>query len=81
MQTFGLTPAEAEVAIGIAAGRTLAQIAAERGVKVGTVRAHSKTVFSKTQTRGQAELTGLLTRLAFLGTQPSEAASLTNVDA
>ncbi len=40
-------------------------IAADRGIKIGTVRAHTKTVFSKTQTRGQAELTGVLTRLAF----------------
>ena len=41
-------------------------IAADRGIKIGTVRAHTKTVFSKTQTRGQAELTGVLTRLAFV---------------
>ncbi len=65
-QAFGLTGAEADVAIGIAAGKTLVEIAADRGIKTGTVRSHSKTVFSKTQTRGQAELTGVLTRLAFL---------------
>jgi DNA-binding CsgD family transcriptional regulator len=65
-QTFGLTRAEAEVAIGIVCGRTLAEVAAGRDVKVGTARAHLKTVFSKTHTRNQAELTGILTRLAFL---------------
>ena len=65
-QAFGLTVAEADVAIGIVAGRTLAQIAAARGIKIGTVRAHAKIVFSKTQTRGQAEPTGVLTRLAFV---------------
>jgi DNA-binding CsgD family transcriptional regulator len=65
-QAFGLTAAEAEVAVGIASGKTLAEIAAERGVKIGTVRVYSKAVFSKTHTRGQAELTGLLTRFAFL---------------
>jgi DNA-binding CsgD family transcriptional regulator len=65
-ETFGLTRAEADVATGIASGRTLAKIAAERGVKVGTARAHLKTVFSKTHTRGQADLTRVLTRLAFL---------------
>jgi DNA-binding CsgD family transcriptional regulator len=74
-QAFGLTPAEADTAIGIASGKTLAQIAAERGVKIGTVRAHSKIVFSKTHTRGQAELTGILTRLAFV--IPPADASLT----
>jgi len=41
-------------------------IAADRGIEIGTVRAHTKTVFSKTRTRGQAELTGPLTRLAFV---------------
>jgi DNA-binding CsgD family transcriptional regulator len=63
---FGLTPAEASVAIGIVAGRHLAEIAADRGVKIGTVRNYSKIVFGKTGTRGQAELAALLTRLAFL---------------
>jgi DNA-binding CsgD family transcriptional regulator len=65
-QNFGLTCAEADVAIGIVCGKTLAEIAADRGVKIGTVRVHLKTVFSKTHTRSQAELTGMLTRLAFL---------------
>jgi DNA-binding CsgD family transcriptional regulator len=64
---FGLTPAEASVAIGIVGGRHLAEIAADRAVKIGTVRAYSKIVFGKTRTRGQAELAALLTRLAFLG--------------
>jgi hypothetical protein len=40
--TFGLTRREADVAIGVASNRTLAQIAADRGVKVGTVRAPSE---------------------------------------
>jgi DNA-binding CsgD family transcriptional regulator len=65
-QTFGLTPAEAEVAIGVVSGRSLSKIASDRGIKIGTVRAHLKTVFSKTHTHGQADLTGVLTRLAFL---------------
>jgi DNA-binding CsgD family transcriptional regulator len=65
-QAFGLTPVEADIAIGIGSGRTLAEIAVDRGIKIGTVRAYSKIVFSKTRTRGQVELTGLLTRLAFL---------------
>jgi DNA-binding CsgD family transcriptional regulator len=65
-QAFGLTQAEADVAIGIVSGRPLSKIAADRGVKVGTVRAHSKTVFSKTHTCSQADLTRVLTRLAFL---------------
>jgi DNA-binding CsgD family transcriptional regulator len=69
-QAFGLTRAEAEVARGIVSGKTLAKIAADRGIKVGTARACLKTVFSKTQTRGQADLTRVLTRLAFLVSNP-----------
>jgi DNA-binding CsgD family transcriptional regulator len=69
-QAFGLTRSEAEVAIGVASGRTLATIAAGRGVKIGTVRVHLKTVFSKTHTRGQADLTRVVTRLSFLMPQP-----------
>jgi DNA-binding CsgD family transcriptional regulator len=65
-QAFGLTPVEADVASGIVFGKTLAEIAADRGVKIETVRVHLKRSFSKTHTHGQAELTGLLTRLAFL---------------
>jgi DNA-binding CsgD family transcriptional regulator len=65
-EVFGLTPAEAGVAIGIAAGRQLAEIAADRGISIETVRWHAKILFGKTQTRGQAELAALLTRLAFL---------------
>lgn len=70
MQTFDLTRAEADVAIGIASSRTLAEIAVDRHIKVGTVRAHLKAVFAKTHTRSQAGLTGALTRLAFLAPQP-----------
>jgi DNA-binding CsgD family transcriptional regulator len=65
-QAFGLTGAEADVAIGIASGKSLADIAADRGNKIETVRVLSKRVFSKTYTHSQAELTGLLTRIAFL---------------
>jgi DNA-binding CsgD family transcriptional regulator len=70
-ETFGLTDTEAGVALGIASGRQLAEIAADRGVKIETIRVHSKRVFGKTQTRGQAELAALLTRLAFLTSQRS----------
>jgi DNA-binding CsgD family transcriptional regulator len=66
---FGLTPAEASVAIGIVGGKQLAEIAADRGVKTGTVRVHSKTVFAKTRTRGQTELAAFVTRVAFLNPQ------------
>jgi DNA-binding CsgD family transcriptional regulator len=66
MQIFELTRTEADVAIGIVSGRTLAEVAGDRDIKIGTVRAHLKAVFSKTRTHSQADLTGTLTRLAFL---------------
>jgi DNA-binding CsgD family transcriptional regulator len=66
MRIFALTPAEAEVAIRIACGKRVAEIAADRSVKVETVRTHSKMVFAKTRTHSQAELAALLSRLAFL---------------
>jgi DNA-binding CsgD family transcriptional regulator len=66
MQTFALTRAEADVAIGVVSGRTLAQVAGDRDIKIGTVRAHLKAVFAKTHTHSQADLMGVLTRLALL---------------
>jgi DNA-binding CsgD family transcriptional regulator len=71
MQTFNLTRTEADVAIGLASGRTLAEIATDRDIKIGTVRAHLKAVFAKTHTRSQADLTGALTRLAVLAPVPT----------
>lgn len=65
-QAFGLTSVEAEIAIGVGSGKTLAEIADEHAMKVGTVRAYSKRVFSKTYTRGQPELAALVTRLTFV---------------
>jgi len=66
MRMFALTRAEAEVAIRIGCGKRVAEIAADRSVKVETVRSHSKMVFAKTRTHSQAELAALLSRLAFL---------------
>jgi len=63
-QLFELTPMELQVAIAIARGNKLAGIAADEGIKVGTVRSHLKSVFAKTNTRSQAELAALLARLA-----------------
>jgi DNA-binding CsgD family transcriptional regulator len=74
----GRSRRKAAVEIAVSAGRTLAQIAADRGIKIGTVRAHTKIVFSKTHTRGQAELTGVLTRLAFVVPRAENANAASN---
>ncbi len=57
---FGLSGAEARLAAGLVAGKTLEQYAAQRGVGIGTVRGQVKQVFAKTGTARQAELVGLL---------------------
>lgn len=60
--SFGLTRAQARtVALLVATGSV--EDAAERlGVRTGTVRAHLKEAFAKTNTRGQVELVSLVLR-------------------
>jgi DNA-binding CsgD family transcriptional regulator len=69
---FHLTPAEAQIALGIACGRTLAAIAEARGACVSTARTQLKCVFAKTGTHRQAELVALLAgpRAYFRGRRP-----------
>ena len=63
---FGLTAAEAKLAIQILQGETPADIARIHHVSVATVRSQLASVFAKTQTRRQSELVMLLTRIAIL---------------
>lgn len=63
-EAFGLTPAEARLASQIAAGKTLANIASEEGNARETLRSRLKSVFHKTGTGRQAELTLLLSKIA-----------------
>lgn len=55
-QTYNLTRSEAEVAISLAAGHDMHQIAKMRQVSIGTLRAQLRTIFLKTNTRRQSEL-------------------------
>jgi DNA-binding CsgD family transcriptional regulator len=57
---FDLTPAEARVACGIAAGKTVDGLAAAFAVSAGTIRVQLRSVFEKTATARQAELVQLL---------------------
>lgn len=65
-KTFGLTASEARLAIGIAEGRDMEAIAAASNVRKETLRSQLKAVFAKTGTHRQAELMGLLGRLAMI---------------
>ena len=57
---FDLTPAEARVAQGIVVGRSVEAIALEQRVTKHTIRNQLKSIFSKTGTKRQSELVGLL---------------------
>ena len=59
-QSYGLTAAESHVAARIAVGRTLPEIAAERGSALETVRRQSKQILAKTGAKGRSELVRLL---------------------
>ncbi len=53
---FGLLPSEARLAWAIAGGLSIQEAARELGITVETARNYSKKVYSKTGSRGQAEL-------------------------
>jgi DNA-binding CsgD family transcriptional regulator len=57
---FGLTKAEARIAVALCRGQTLEDFAREFSVSLNTVRTQLKSVFIKTGTRRQAELVSLL---------------------
>ena len=62
-QWFGLTPAEARLAVALAAGQTLQDYAAERAVSLNAVRFLLKGIFRKTGAASQAQLVATLARL------------------
>ena len=63
---FDLTGAETEVALSIACGHTLLEIAQSRNLSRTTIRSHVASLFAKTDTRRQSELMALLMNMAVL---------------
>lgn len=57
---FGVSPAQAEIALAIYNGHTPEQIAAERGVAISTVRTHLAAIFVRTGAETQRDLVRLL---------------------
>lgn len=57
---FGLTPAEARLAVALSQGESLAKFAANRSVSVGTARIQLKSIFSKLGINRQPELVHLI---------------------
>ena len=62
-QLFGLTAAEAIIADLVAQGCSPAEIAARQAIQYETVRSHLRSIFRKTETSRQAELSALLGNL------------------
>jgi DNA-binding CsgD family transcriptional regulator len=60
---FGLTRAEARLAVALADGMGLRHAAERNGVRLSTARVQLKSIFLKTETHRQAELVALLARL------------------
>lgn len=60
---YGLTAAEAEIAIGLASGKSLAELAKERGTRVTTVRTQLGKILKKTDAQRQANLVSMILRL------------------
>lgn len=63
---FGLTTAEAQVALQVACGHGLPETALRLGIGTGTVHAHLKQVYAKTGVHRQAGLTRLFSRCRLL---------------
>jgi DNA-binding CsgD family transcriptional regulator len=67
-ELFGLTPAEANLAIKLTRGMSLAQLSGEQNISQHTARAQLKAVFAKTGATRQAELVRLVLKsVAILG--------------
>lgn len=64
-ELFGLTDAEAGIAQLVAGGLSLKEIATKRSISYETVRTHVRSIFLKTDTKRQAELTAVLARLNY----------------
>jgi DNA-binding CsgD family transcriptional regulator len=60
MNLFDLTPAEARVARGLAAGRTVDDLADDNAVSPNTVRAQVRGVLEKTGCQRQVDVVALL---------------------
>lgn len=59
-EIYGLTPAEARVAVLLVCGRSLQECAARLDVSITTVRTHLQRIFGKTDTHHQGELVAVL---------------------
>ena len=67
IERYALTRAEAEFGLKLAAGKSLAEIAADSGRSINTVRTHLARVMAKTRTQRQSQLVPLLIDASYGG--------------
>jgi DNA-binding CsgD family transcriptional regulator len=60
METYGLTRAEARVALAASSGNNVHESARLLGLSPNTIKTHLRRVFAKTATARQAELVGMI---------------------
>ena len=65
-QLFGLTPAEAGLALEVVRGGSSESMACRLGISVNTVNTHLRRIFDKTSTHRQADLLKLLLALSMV---------------
>jgi len=63
---FDLTPAEARLAQHLACGDSVEEVAQTLHIKMTTARTQLAAIFAKTETRRQAKLVAILSRVAHL---------------
>ena len=63
MDAYGLTHAEARVALAVSSGNTVLETAQSLSLSPNTIKTHLRRVFAKTATGRQAELAGLITAI------------------
>lgn len=57
---FRLSPSEAHLALELCRGRSIADVACDRGLRVDTVRGYSKSIYAKIGVKGQVDLVRIL---------------------
>jgi DNA-binding CsgD family transcriptional regulator len=65
LQLFPVSPAEAEIAVELARGASLGEVALQRGVQLETVRGQVKSILRKIGAANQKQLAIMLGRLDF----------------
>lgn len=66
-RAYGLTPAEARLAVAVSRGESVREVSELTGVKQATLRTHLKRIFEKTGVRRQSELVRLVLLLSRAG--------------